>query len=529
VYSSPCRSWLVLAGVVVVFQLGCQESTQLNPTLGNLPQQPLNSKEPEINASTYFAHGHLLERQGQFDRAAKQYERSLALRPEFLSARNRLGITLNKLGRHAEASLQFERALASYPTKAYLYNNLGFSLYLENRYEEAEAALARALDLQPDFARAHMNRALTLARLDRLDEAFTELKLANSEPDAYFNMGVMLIDVEKYDEAGPYFEAALALRPDFDAARVQLQEATRLAAVAQARQAALALITEPDAAEELPAEAFVDESGTEPQPTDSGVEVAIDTTDEDLTGADDTTDETWDSAEPEQPIAAEPVTPDEPIAAEPLTADEPVATSEPESSETIAADVPPMDEETPEPWETAESDPEFAEEDSETSELEFADAPPEDPDFTWTETDATDVSAGEETEFVVPPEEMPLSDASAEPGAWDGVDMVWLDYTGSENVADPATDPPAAATGEQTAGTEFAQDPDVDAELLLTMIDEAIADLENEDHEAFEALWCRIGYYLFPETAPEGFQPGSDLLADESDSAEVPPEPPVGK
>ena len=95
-YPSPGRLCQVLVGVSLVFHLGCQQSLPLNSTLGNLPQQPSHAKELEISASTYFAHAHLLERQGQFEQAARQYHRALALQPELLSARNRLGITLNK-------------------------------------------------------------------------------------------------------------------------------------------------------------------------------------------------------------------------------------------------------------------------------------------------------------------------------------------------------------------------------------------------------------------------------------------------
>jgi Flp pilus assembly protein TadD len=260
VYIPPGRCcWLALAGVALVLCFGCQESPPQRGTLGNLPSQLSGSQEPQINAPTYFAHGHLLERQGQFERAAAQYCRALALQPQLVAARNRLGITLNKLGRHAEATQQFRQALVERPATAYLHNNLGFSLYLEGNYKQAEAALVSALELKPDFARAHMNYALVLAHLGRFDEAFGELTRVGGEADASFNMGILLTEAGQYAEAASYLEAALVARPDFDAARQQLQEVTRLAAEQQARQEALAAVTHDTVTDAEPTEEWTED------------------------------------------------------------------------------------------------------------------------------------------------------------------------------------------------------------------------------------------------------------------------------
>jgi Flp pilus assembly protein TadD len=237
VYSSQGRFWLTMVGVFAAGCVGCNQPAPKTAP-GHLPQAPRDDAEPRVNATTYFAHGHLLERQGQFEQAAAQYRRAVMLQPRFLSARNRLGITLNKLGQHAEATDQFQQAIADHPERAYLHNNLGFSLYLEGEHGAAEQAFKQALALKPGFPRAHMNHALVLARLQRFDEAFAELMLVGNEADAYFNMGMILTDAEHYAEAARYLEAALALRPDLAAARQQLREVSRLAAEWEARQAA---------------------------------------------------------------------------------------------------------------------------------------------------------------------------------------------------------------------------------------------------------------------------------------------------
>jgi len=217
----------LLCGVLLL--AGCRTESK-QPAPGALPTGRVADVTPRLNASTYFAHGHLLERQGDYEHAIQQYRQALALKPDFLSARNRLAIALNKLGRHGEATREFRQAVAQDPTQAYLYNNLGFSLYLENRYQEAADVLRHALELRPDYARARMNYGVVLARLGQYDQALAEFTLATSQADAYYNLGVIQTDLGDYAAAARSLESALSLDPGFDVARQQLHEVARLAA-----------------------------------------------------------------------------------------------------------------------------------------------------------------------------------------------------------------------------------------------------------------------------------------------------------
>lgn len=230
--------WLVGLAVVIVLP-GCERTTPVNEP-GALPRGTALDREPQINATTFFAHGHLRERAGNFQAAEVNYRKAVELNPEFVSARNRLGITLNKLGRHAEATQQFRKAIAVDPGKAYLYNNLGFSLYLEQRLNQAEDALVTAVRIKPEFGRARMNLGLVYAKQGRLNEAYDELRKATDEADACFNMGMLLTEAGKYAAAAKYLETAISLKPKFEAAQLQLGEVARLAAEAEALAAAQA-------------------------------------------------------------------------------------------------------------------------------------------------------------------------------------------------------------------------------------------------------------------------------------------------
>lgn len=250
---SISRIGAVTATVIVITLIGCM-TTEDQTSPGALPRSRTDV-EPRLSASTYMAHGHLLERQGNFVRAAEQYQKALELNPNLVAARSRLGITLNKLGQHVEATRQFRRAIEQQPNDAMLYNNLGFSLYLEGELTEAETVLARALELRPTFRRARMNHAVVLAKLERFDEALTDFEMAGSPEDACFNLAVLYADAGRYADAAQLLEKALTVNPNFTAARQQLREIARLAAAEEAAAEA-ARVAAAESAQDTTADGF---------------------------------------------------------------------------------------------------------------------------------------------------------------------------------------------------------------------------------------------------------------------------------
>ncbi len=235
-----CRAALLVLPATLIL-LGCQTPEQKTAP-GAMPTAQAGDVSPRLTASTYVAHGHLLERQGEFEKAAEQYRKALALTPESVTAHNRLGITLNKIGQHHEASDEFRKGLVGSPGSAYLHNNLGFSLYLEGEFELAEKTLQHAIELAPGFPRAHMNRALALVRLGRDKEAFDEFAIVGDEADAHFNMAAVQVQTGRLADAALSLDSALRARPSFEAARQQLREVSRMLAEQEAETAAQAEI-----------------------------------------------------------------------------------------------------------------------------------------------------------------------------------------------------------------------------------------------------------------------------------------------
>ncbi|MFH0981335.1 MAG: tetratricopeptide repeat protein [Planctomycetota bacterium] len=184
----------------------------------------VEADDPPIRPRTHFAAGQLFEQQGDLHKAIAQYRKAVVATPDYVPAYNRLGVLLGRLGRHPEAEQALRKAVELRPDWALLRNNLGFEYMLQERWPDAEAELRNALRLKPDFPRAHNNLAMVLFRVGRLEESLREFQQAVPEADAYYNLGLMFRAQHRYEEAASTFEHALALAPQFQAAKVQLAD-----------------------------------------------------------------------------------------------------------------------------------------------------------------------------------------------------------------------------------------------------------------------------------------------------------------
>ena len=458
-YRAHLLAWLAAGGVLLACS-SCTETKEFTGP-GDMPAQKGDSVDQRIAPTTYFAHGHLLERQGGFQQAVDQYHKALELKPDFVTARNRLGIALNKLGRHGEASAEFRRAIAVQPEAAYLHNNLGFSLYLEAKYSEAEATTRRALEIKASFPRARMNHALALAKLERFDEAFDELCRVGSEADAYYNMATLQTEAGRYADAAQSLDMALRLNPDLEAARQQLREIAVLAARRETVPVADAA-AEPDA--EQPSQP---PPAAEPSESDvlAEAEAAISAA------------EAAAGQPPEQAEVAEP-------AAEADLSDEPreAEVAEP-AEEPEAAELP--------------AEPEVAELPADTDATEVP-----------AEADAAELAA--ESEVAEPPPALDLAEffGEPEPPGWLAEPEPTKPPAEVELFAEPreADAPEPAIEAADDTGPSFQEivppawptqaDRPFDPELAIGMVGELITAIVNRSEALAAELWCELETYL---------------------------------
>jgi len=115
------------------------------------------AKEPD-HASAYYYRGIMLEKAGQFDKAAQDYDTAIQLNPFHYGAYNNRGILYGKSGRLEEALESFSRSIKINPDDPNAYCNQGYTYFLIGRYDEALEHLNRAIELDKNYAKAYFNR-----------------------------------------------------------------------------------------------------------------------------------------------------------------------------------------------------------------------------------------------------------------------------------------------------------------------------------------------------------------------------------
>ena len=200
-----------------------------------------------------------LHAQGRLDEAIATYQRALALRPEYPEAHYNLANALNDARRPREAAEHFRIALQTIRGSADVHNNLGIALMAQGKTADAIDEFRTAVQLEPGSAKsvrnladalasaqqydeaieqfrraarldptgsAHYDLGSLLLELDRTEEAIAafraSLKLAPNSVDAHNNLGIALGIQGRLDEAIAHFRQALAIRPDFEEARKNL-------------------------------------------------------------------------------------------------------------------------------------------------------------------------------------------------------------------------------------------------------------------------------------------------------------------
>ncbi|MEO8041288.1 MAG: tetratricopeptide repeat protein, partial [Acidobacteriota bacterium] len=206
----------------------------------------------------------------RYDEARPLCERSIALNPNFIDAKNTLGILELKQNQLADAERTFRDILGRWPGYVPAYPNLAAVLISSQKPEEAEKFLEsavqrtdgsidrttwiepvknladlyaaqnkmekaaenynRAVFLAPDRADLRLALAAALSKIRKYDDALQHIQAAiGLEPnnaDAFYLGGKIFAAKGMQDDAVQMFERAIAIRPGFSEARATLSEIT---------------------------------------------------------------------------------------------------------------------------------------------------------------------------------------------------------------------------------------------------------------------------------------------------------------
>ncbi|MBO0696647.1 MAG: tetratricopeptide repeat protein, partial [Verrucomicrobia bacterium] len=125
---------------------------------------------------------------GELDMAGSisEFQRAIALNPNYATAHHWYVNPLLALGRFDEAIAEGKRAIELDPFSPIINADLGVNLFCARRYDEAIAQLRKTLEIDPTFYYAHYNLGVALQLKGDLPAAIAEYRKAQQLSDDLF-------------------------------------------------------------------------------------------------------------------------------------------------------------------------------------------------------------------------------------------------------------------------------------------------------------------------------------------------------
>lgn len=171
----------------------------------------ITTKEPTY-APAHYRIGVIWEKLGAIEKAVREYQEALRLKPDYVEARVALeGYYVNqgvgfRRAKQSEAALKaFRQALALNPSSLTAHVELGQELENRGQADEATAEYKKAIELEPNNSTAHSHLAAVYASKDQHQEALQEfqevIRLNPKDPAGHHGAGVAYSELGQKDQA----------------------------------------------------------------------------------------------------------------------------------------------------------------------------------------------------------------------------------------------------------------------------------------------------------------------------------------
>jgi tetratricopeptide (TPR) repeat protein len=153
----------------------------------------------------------------QYPCVLEEYKQILAVNPESAQAHMLAGEALDGMHETPEAIGEFQAAEKAAPTEPNVHFGLGYLLWTQHRYPEAEQEFKLEIVNEPTHVQALAYLGDTEIKLEHQAEAEADLRRAvhqaGAVPLAWLDLGIVLVDEGKNDEAAQDFERVIAMDP----------------------------------------------------------------------------------------------------------------------------------------------------------------------------------------------------------------------------------------------------------------------------------------------------------------------------
>lgn len=166
---------------------------------------------------TYNNYGHALTLDGDMDKAAYYYRKSIQINPYYTKAHSNLGAVYVTQKNFDSAKEEYQKALKLEPTFTDAVIGLGVVYAEQGQYDEALVYYGQALKLEPTKSDAWYNAGnawLNLKQFDKAEIGYKKALALNPElAEAYFNLGITYNHWGKSQAATEAFAKAKEIKP----------------------------------------------------------------------------------------------------------------------------------------------------------------------------------------------------------------------------------------------------------------------------------------------------------------------------
>jgi tetratricopeptide (TPR) repeat protein len=181
---------------------------------------PAGPPTPEL----FIAMAQISERQGNVPEARHDLQHALAMWPNDIELLRAAARMEDRVGNLPVAESLYHRAVTANPQHPGALNDYGLCLAREGKLEQSVQTLEQAVYLQPDRPLYRNNAATVLVEMRDDQRALAHLSSVHAPAEANYNLGQLLVERNRPQDAAKYFQAALGIDPAMQPARTALAQ-----------------------------------------------------------------------------------------------------------------------------------------------------------------------------------------------------------------------------------------------------------------------------------------------------------------
>ena len=178
------------------------------------------------NADLYLSMARLSDQGGNTSHARSMYQRALTVQPDHLEGMLALARLEDREGQLDAAMHYYLQAVHMHPQSPKALNDLSLCFARRGQLREAVAPIEQAIRLQPSKQLYRNNIAKILIELNQINGAVQHLSAAHPPAVAQYNMGILLQQRGRSQEAVQFLTAAVQIDPSLEPANTLLAQLT---------------------------------------------------------------------------------------------------------------------------------------------------------------------------------------------------------------------------------------------------------------------------------------------------------------